>query len=121
AEGGPLARPGPAPPTAREGLGDPPHPRRSKGDGWRLTPPGNAGSAGAPAGQMDEDPLGITFRLAGVAFLVAVNAFFVASEFALATVRRTRIEQLLAEGHRGADAVKRGLVHLDDSVAAAQL
>lgn len=70
---------------------------------------------------MDEDPLGITFRLAGVAFLVLVNGFFVAAEFALATVRRTRIEQLVSEGHRGAAAVKRGLEHLDDFVAAAQL
>lgn len=70
---------------------------------------------------MDEDPLGITIRLAGVALLVLVNGFFVASEFALATVRRTRIEQLVAEGSRSAAAVKRGLDHLDDFVAAAQL
>lgn len=70
---------------------------------------------------MDEDPLGITIRLAGVALLVLINGFFVASEFALATVRRTRIEQLVAEGNRSARAVKRGLDHLDDFVAAAQL
>ncbi len=70
---------------------------------------------------MGEDPLAIALRLAGVAFLVLVNGFFVASEFALATVRRTRIEQLVNEGLRGASAVKRGLDHLEDFVAAAQL
>ena len=70
---------------------------------------------------MDDDPLNIGLRLLGVAFLVLVNGFFVASEFALATVRRTRIEQLVREGHRGASAVQRGLNHLEDFVAAAQL
>lgn len=70
---------------------------------------------------MDDDPLNIGLRLLGVAFLVLVNGFFVASEFALATVRRTRVEQLVREGHRGASAVKRGLNHLEDFVAAAQL
>ena len=70
---------------------------------------------------MDDDPLTITLRLAGVAFLVLINGFFVAAEFALATVRKTRIEQLVSEGHRGAAAVKRGLDHLEDFVAAAQL
>jgi len=39
--------------------------------------------------------------------LVFANGFFVASEFALVTVRKTRIDQLIAEGHRGARTVRR--------------
>ena len=39
-------------------------------------------------------------RLVAVLVLVFVNAFFVASEFALVTVRKTRMDQLVAEGTR---------------------
>ena len=35
------------------------------------------------------------------------NGFFVAAEFSIVTVRKTRIDQLIAEGHRGARAVRR--------------
>src|SRR5436190_10219918 len=41
-------------------------------------------------------------------FLVALNAFFVASEFSLVSVRRTRVQKLADEGHsKGAAAVLR--------------
>jgi len=56
-----------------------------------------------------------------VPLLVVTNAFFVAIEFALVTVRWTRIEQLVEEGRPGARLV-RGLVEsLNDSLAATQL
>ena len=38
--------------------------------------------------------------------IVAVNGFFVAAEFALVTIRRTRVEQMLAEGRPGARNVQ---------------
>lgn len=38
--------------------------------------------------------------------LVALNAFFVAAEYALLSVRRTRLEQLAAEGHSNAQLVQ---------------
>ena len=34
------------------------------------------------------------------ALLIVLSAFFVAAEFALVTVRKTRIDQLIAEGSR---------------------
>jgi magnesium and cobalt exporter, CNNM family len=53
--------------------------------------------------------------------LVFANGFFVASEFALVTVRKTRIDQLIAEGHRGARTVRRVLNDPVSYIAATQL
>ena len=39
-------------------------------------------------------------------FLVLLNGFFVAAEFSLVSVRRSRIEQLISEGNKGAKAVQ---------------
>ena len=60
-------------------------------------------------------------NLLAVVALVLANGFFVASEFALVTVRRSRIEQLVAEGHRLAPAVRAAQEHLDVYIAATQL
>jgi CBS domain containing-hemolysin-like protein len=56
-----------------------------------------------------------------VFFLVLVTAFFVAVEFALVSVRRTRIEQLATEGNASAKLVKRALDKLNSYLAAAQV
>lgn len=53
--------------------------------------------------------------------LVLANGFFVATEFALVSVRRTRVQQLAAEGHRQAKQVLGELNHLDTYIAATQL
>lgn len=53
--------------------------------------------------------------------LVLLNAFFVAAEFALVTIRRTRVEQLVAEGRLGARNVEDAITHLDSYIAACQL
>src|SRR5215510_5818714 len=53
--------------------------------------------------------------------LVFANGFFVAAEFAIVTVRKTRIDQLIAEGHRGARAVRRAVTDPDSYIAATQL
>ncbi|MFO0852451.1 MAG: hemolysin family protein [Gemmataceae bacterium] len=53
--------------------------------------------------------------------LVAVNGFFVAAEFALVAVRRTRVEELVNRGTPRAKALLAAIDRLDDSVAAAQL
>ncbi len=53
--------------------------------------------------------------------LIALNAFFVAAEFALVTVRWTRVEELTERGRFGAKAVAKALEHLDDVIAATQL
>ena len=59
--------------------------------------------------------------LLAVAILVFVNGFFVAAEFALVTVRQTRVQQLVAEGRPGARNVEDGITHLDSYIAACQL
>ncbi len=61
------------------------------------------------------------WRLAGVALLVGANGFFVAAEFALVSVRKTRIEQLVLEGHGSAKAVRSALNHLDRYIAGTQV
>lgn len=63
------------------------------------------------------DPVAI---LLAVAF-VAVNAFFVAAEFALVRVRATRIEELVEQGVRRAVATRDVLRHLDAYISACQL
>jgi CBS domain containing-hemolysin-like protein len=53
--------------------------------------------------------------------LILANAFFVAAEFALVSIRDTRIEQMLAAGVPGARAVRRLQQDLDDFLPAVQL
>jgi putative hemolysin len=56
-----------------------------------------------------------------VPLFVALNAFFVAIEFSLVTVRWTRVEQLVEAGLPGAKLVQRAVENLNDSLAASQL
>jgi putative hemolysin len=49
----------------------------------------------------------VVLQLLVVLFLVTVEAFFVAAEIALVTIRHSRVEQLIDEGHRGARRVRR--------------
>jgi putative hemolysin len=52
------------------------------------------------------------FRAAMVAFFILANSFFVAAEFAIVSVRETRMQQLLALGRPGA----RTALHLKHSI-----
>lgn len=63
----------------------------------------------------------IVFDIAIIFVLVLANAFFVASEFSLVSVRRTRIDQLAAEGSRAAAVVQRAVRDLDRYIAATQV
>jgi putative hemolysin len=60
-------------------------------------------------------------KFVAVAMLILANAFFVAAEFALVSIRDTRIEQMLAAGVPGARAVRRLQQDLDDFLPAVQL
>lgn len=57
----------------------------------------------------------------GIVILILVNAFFVAAEFALVSVRRTRVEELANQGIASAKWTKRALEHPDQVIAATQL
>ncbi|MBY0526582.1 MAG: hemolysin family protein [Gemmataceae bacterium] len=53
--------------------------------------------------------------------LVALNGWFVAAEFSLVAVRRTRVQELVSRNVTGAKAVEHAIDHLDHSIAATQL
>ena len=53
--------------------------------------------------------------------LVLINGFFVAAEFSLVSVRKTRIEELVAHGHGEAKAVQHAIKDPDRFIAATQL
>lgn len=61
------------------------------------------------------------FNLILVAILIALTGFFVAAEFAMVKVRISRINQLIDEGRRGAQAAKHVVSHLDEYLSACQL
>lgn len=63
----------------------------------------------------------VALKLAAVLFLVAVNGFFVAAEFALVGVRRSRIETLAAAGKGSAKRLLRILDNLNAYLSASQL
>lgn len=61
------------------------------------------------------------FNLLMIVFLIALTAFFVASEFAIVKVRSTQIDRLVMEGNRNAIAAKRVVTNLDEYLSACQL
>ncbi len=70
---------------------------------------------------MDQVSIDVAGRLAAVLVLVLTNGFFVAAEFAIVTVRKTRIDQLVAEGHRRAIGVRQAISAPDRFIAATQV
>ncbi len=67
------------------------------------------------------EPFDSLARVLAVLALVALNGFFVATEFALVSVRRTRVEEMSADGVAGAARVGRALGNLDRFIAGTQL
>ena len=65
--------------------------------------------------------LGDALQLLLVFVFVGLNGFFVSAEFALVTVRWTRVEELVQQGRFGAHSVRDAIDKLDDSIAATQL
>ncbi len=63
----------------------------------------------------------VLLRVLVILLLVAANAFFAAAEFALVSVRDTRIQQLIESGRIGARIVQRLHQHLDEVVNGVQL
>jgi len=62
----------------------------------------------------------LLLRVFAVALLVAVNAFFTAAEFALVSLRMSRIQQLVEAGRTGARTVLKLHQNLDSVLAAVQ-
>ncbi|WP_207591097.1 CNNM domain-containing protein [Halomontanus rarus] len=60
-------------------------------------------------------------RLFAALFLVFLNGFFVAAEFAFVRIRSTRVDAMAEEGGRTAGMVKEAMENLDDYLAVTQL
>ena len=84
-----------------------PHPRQS---GYRAD--------AILTGEMHGLPL---VQFVAVGMLILINAFFVAAEFAMVSVRDTRIEQMARSGVPGARAVRRLQHDLENFLPAVQL
>src|SRR6478752_6969755 len=63
----------------------------------------------------------VVLELLGVAVLILLNGFFVAAEYSLVTVRRTRLKELIDEGNRPARAVMKITSDPAHFIAAMQL
>ncbi len=63
----------------------------------------------------------VSLELLGVALLILLNGFFVAAEYSLVTVRRTRLRELADEGSRTARSVMRITSDPPHFIAAMQL
>lgn len=70
---------------------------------------------------MSDEAWSTAFGLAAVVALVLANGFFVAAEFALVSVRRSRVAELVANRQRNAIALRRATDQLDAHLAATQL
>ncbi len=62
----------------------------------------------------------VVLRIVAVVLLVAANAFFVAAEFALVSVRETRLQQMIAAHRIGARTVQKLHQKLDEVLNAVQ-
>lgn len=71
---------------------------------------------------MDGSPLlTVLLKLAAVFMLVLANAFFVGAEFALVSLRRSRVATLMAEGHKRARLLLRITEDLTGYISACQV
>lgn len=63
----------------------------------------------------------IFFRLLIVVLLILLNGYFVASEFALVAVRKTRIDELVKKGNGSAKQVQKAIEQIDTYISSTQL
>ncbi|MEN3333288.1 MAG: magnesium and cobalt exporter, family, partial [Blastocatellia bacterium] len=70
---------------------------------------------------MESSLTSVLVKLALVLLLVLANGFFVAAEYALVSVRRSRIDSLAAQGNKRAQKVMRVLEKLTAYISATQL
>jgi CBS domain containing-hemolysin-like protein len=65
--------------------------------------------------------ISVGWKILAVIFLVLLNGFFVAAEFALVKVRDTQLESLVVKGHRRAKVARKILHNLDAALSSTQL
>lgn len=64
--------------------------------------------------------MNLFFQIVLVILLIFINAYFVASELALVSIRRTRIEELVKKGNKTARKINKALKHIDRYISATQ-
>ena len=70
---------------------------------------------------MEETLLADILGIFAIGLLVCANGFFVAAEFSLVSVRRTRIAELITQGNTAAEDVQKAINNPDRVIAATQL
>src|SRR5438093_598462 len=65
---------------------------------------------------MDSSALVIIGKILALIFLVLLNGFFVAAEFAIVKVRDTQLQPLIKRGHSRARSATHVLAHLEDDL-----
>jgi CBS domain containing-hemolysin-like protein len=73
------------------------------------------------ASELEMTGVSLMAGLVSLPVLIAVNALFVAAQFALVALRQTRVEEMIKQGVPGARAVATATNNLDRCVAATQL
>ncbi len=73
------------------------------------------------AAEVDGDWVWNLLAILSIPALVALNGFFVAAEFSLVAVRKTRVEELVSHGVAGAASVATAIKNLDRTIATTQL
>jgi CBS domain containing-hemolysin-like protein len=68
-----------------------------------------------------DELMGIFWRLLAVVFLVLLNGFFVAAEFAIVKIRETQLQPLVIRGNRRARMASRIVKNLDAALSSTQL
>ena len=86
-----------------------------------MNPPSLLAMAAGPLSGEWQSPGTIVWQLAVVIFLVLLNGFFVASEFAIVKVRNSQLEALEEEGEERAVFARHVVHHLDAYLSATQL
>ncbi len=67
------------------------------------------------------DNVSMIIGLVTIPILIAINGFFVAAEFALVSIRRTRVEEMVNQNRPGAASLMHAITDMNRSVAACQL
>lgn len=67
------------------------------------------------------DSIYIIFNVFAILFLVAMNGFFVASEFSIVKIRPSRLDTMIKDGVPSAEAAKEVTEHLDAYLSVTQL
>src|SRR5580700_10050504 len=79
--------------------------------------PGPIATLGSPSVELFLEILGLLC----IPALVGLNGFFVAAEFSLVSIRRTRVEELVNQKVPGAKSVAFAVQFIDRTIAATQL